>query len=158
MTTSISRKLYQQFLLLYPEPFRHEFGDEMLSMFEECRATQGPWRLLGDLVVSAVKQNIYYHSAPHRNQGLRDSEIASAPKLAWILAVAICGAALIPGVLVGRKPEAPEARAVRPEVRYWFPTGTVVIKRRPDAPESWTVIRPASLSSECDIAKRRQTR
>jgi hypothetical protein len=35
-----ARKLYQQCLLLYPESFRHEFGDEMLDMFEDCRAAR----------------------------------------------------------------------------------------------------------------------
>jgi hypothetical protein len=162
MTGSISRKLYQQFLLLFPEPFRHEFGDEMLSMFEECNAAQGYWRLLADLVFSAVKQNIHYLSAPKPKNEPLYSEIASAPNLARILAVAVCGAALIPGVLVGGKPKAPESWAVPSKVRFWFPTGIVLVERRPNAPESWTVIRPhrqpASLLSECKIARLMQTR
>jgi hypothetical protein len=49
VTGSISRKLYQQSLLLHPEPFRHEFGDEMLGIFEQCKAEQGSWRLLADV-------------------------------------------------------------------------------------------------------------
>jgi hypothetical protein len=153
MTGSISRKLYQQLLLLFPEHFRLEFGEEMLGMFEECHATQGPWRLLADLGFSAIKQNFYYLLAPERNKSHLYSEIGSAPNLARILAVAVCAAALIPGVVAGRKSRAPESAAVRSEVRYWFPTGIVVIKRGPNDSESWAVIRPPSqagpLLSEC---------
>ena len=58
MTGSISRKLYRRLLMLYPEPFRREFGDEMLGVFEECRAAQGSWRLLADVVLSAARQGI----------------------------------------------------------------------------------------------------
>jgi hypothetical protein len=105
MTGSISRKLYQQFLLLYPEPFRHEFRDEMLSIFEECRAAQGTWRLLADVVLSAAKQHIRYSSTAVPKSEPLYSEIASSPNLARIFAVIVFGAALIPGVLVGGKPK-----------------------------------------------------
>ncbi len=64
MTGSISRKLYRRVLLLYPKPFRHEFGDEMLSMFGDCRAAQGSWHVLADVLLSAAKQQIHYLSIP----------------------------------------------------------------------------------------------
>jgi hypothetical protein len=64
MITSISRKLYQQLLSRYPEPFRHEFGDEMLSMFEECSGAQGSWHVLADVLLSIAKQQIHYRSSP----------------------------------------------------------------------------------------------
>jgi hypothetical protein len=58
VTGSISRKLYRRVLLLYPEPFRHEFGNEMLNMFVECKAAQGSWHVLADVLLSAAKQQI----------------------------------------------------------------------------------------------------
>ncbi len=163
MTASISRKLYQQFLLLYPEPFRHEFGDEMLGTFEGCRGAQGSWHLLADVVLSAAKQQIHYLSTPVPKSAPLYSEIASSPNLARMLAIAVFGASLIAGVLVGGKPEAPESwMVVRPEALFWFPavawgqycsdaperTGKpesvltgVLVGRKPEAPESWTVVR-----------------
>jgi hypothetical protein len=102
VTGSISRKLYRQVLLLYPEPFRHEFGDEMLSMFAECRATQGSWHVLADMLLSAVKQQIHYLSIPAPKSAPLYSEIAWSPNLARILAVAVFGVVLIASVLAGR--------------------------------------------------------
>lgn len=58
MNGTILRTLYRRTLLLYPEPFRHEFGDEMLSMFAECKAAQGAWHVLADVLLSAAKQQI----------------------------------------------------------------------------------------------------
>jgi hypothetical protein len=51
----VSRSFYQWSLWLYPEPFRREFGGEMLALWEECKAAHGAWRLLADVVVSAAK-------------------------------------------------------------------------------------------------------
>lgn len=122
MTGSISRKLYQRFLLLYPEPFRHEFGDEMLSMFENCRRVQGFWRLLADLVLSAAKQQIRYRSSPAPASAPLYSEIASSPNLARVLAAAALGAALIGGLLPGAKTRDSESwAALRSEHRFRFP-------------------------------------
>ena len=80
MTRSISRKLYRQFLLLYPEPFRREFGDEMLVIFEKCRGAQSSWRLFADVVLSAAKQQIRYLSTPASKSAPLYSEIASSPE------------------------------------------------------------------------------
>lgn len=155
MTGSISRKLFQQFLLLYPEPFRHEFGDEMLSMFEECRAAQCPSRLLADVLLSAARQQIRYVSTPAPKSAPLYSEIASSPNLARILAIAVFVAALIPGVLVGGKPKAPESWAV--EVRFWFPTGIVVVERKPNTRDYWRVLRQESRISfpKCSVGPER---
>jgi len=105
MTGSISRRLYQKFLLLYPEPFRYEFGDEMLGMFEECRVTQGSLRLLADVVLSAAKQQICYLSTPVPKCELLYMEIASSPNLARMLTVMVFGAALIAGVFRAPTPK-----------------------------------------------------
>jgi hypothetical protein len=123
VTGSISRKLYRRFLLLYPEPFRNEFGGEMLSSFEECRAAQGSWRLLADVVFSAVKQQIRYLATPLPRRVPLYSEIASSPNLARILAVTVFGAAVIAAVLAGGgTPKATESWTVtRPARRVWFP-------------------------------------
>jgi hypothetical protein len=164
VTRSISRKLYQRFLLLYPEPFRQEFGDEMLGIFEECRAIQGTWSLLVDVVMSAVRQRIRYVSAPAPKTAPLYVEITSSPYLARILAMAVFGAALVAGILVGGNPKASTSWTMcRPEVLFWFPTGAwaqhcsaaprrtrepesvlvtgVWVGRRPDAPESLRVVR-----------------
>jgi len=114
----------------------------MLSMFEECRAAQGSWRLLAGVLLSATRQQIRYVSTPVPKTAPLYSEIASSPNLARILAAAVFGAALIAGVLLGGKPKAPESWTVRWEVRFWFPTGIVVVERKPNAPESRRVLRP----------------
>jgi len=51
VTGSISRKLFQHFLLLYPKLFGDEFGKEMLDVFEDCQHSQGSWRLLADVLL-----------------------------------------------------------------------------------------------------------
>ena len=102
MSESISHKLYRRLLLLYPEPFRHEFRDEMLSMFAECRAAQGAWHVLADVLLSAAKQQIHYLSIPAPKSASLYSEIAWSPNLARILAVAVFCVVLIASALAGR--------------------------------------------------------
>jgi hypothetical protein len=110
VTGSISRKLYRWVLLLYPEPFRDEFGDEMLSMFAECRTAQGSWHVLADVLLSAAKQQIHYLSIPAPKSAPFYSEIAWSPNLARILAVAVFCVVLIASALAGRgKPEVRES-------------------------------------------------
>ena len=84
-----SSKLYMWVLLLYPEPFRMEFGDEMLQMFAECRAAQGSLHLLADVLFSAARQQIYYLLVPTPKNAPRYAEIAPSPALARILAIAM---------------------------------------------------------------------
>jgi hypothetical protein len=124
LTRSISRKLYQRLFLLYPEPFRHEFKDEMLSIFEECRGAQGSWRLLTDLVLSAAKQQVHYRSTPVPKGAPLYSEIASPSSLARTLTITVIGAALLAGVFAGGKPEMADRSflANRREALFWFPT------------------------------------
>ena len=123
MRGSISRRLYRQFLFLYPEPFRHEFGAEMLGMFEECRVAQGTLRLLADVLLSAAKQQIYYLSAPVPTSALLYTEVASSPNLARILTVIVFGAALVAGVSSAPRPKVPKSCAMLPtERRFSFPT------------------------------------
>jgi len=108
VTGSISRKLYRRILQLYPAPFRHEFGDEMLSMFEDCKSAQGSWLVLADVLLSAAKQQIHYLSIPAPKSAPLYSEIGWSPNLARILAVAVFGVVLIASAFVERKK--PEAR------------------------------------------------
>jgi hypothetical protein len=110
VTGSISRKLYRRVLLLYPEPFRHEFGTEMLNMFVECKAAQGSWHVLADVLLSAAKQQIHYLSIPAPKSAPLYSEVAWSPNLARILAVSVFGVVLIASVLAGGgKPKARES-------------------------------------------------
>jgi hypothetical protein len=101
MKGSISSKLYRCVMLLYPEPFPDEFGDEMLSMFAECRAAQGAWHVLADVLLSAARQQIHYLSIPAPKSAPLYSEIAWSPNLSRILAVTVFSAVLIASVLAG---------------------------------------------------------
>jgi hypothetical protein len=110
MTGSFSRKLYRQILLLYPGPFRQEFGDEMLSMFDECSSAQGSWHVLANVLLSAAKQQAAYLSIPAPKSAPSYSDIASPPNLPRILALAVSGAVLIASVMAGGgKPKARES-------------------------------------------------
>ncbi len=133
MSGSISRRLYQRFLRLYPEPFRQEFGDEMLGMFEECRGTQGCCRLFIEVVFSAAKQQIRYVSTPMPKSEFLYSEVVLSPDLARILAIASFGAALIVSLWAGGgKPRATASwTMVRSEVLLFPIWGEVYT----DAPE-----------------------
>ena len=108
MRESVSHQLYRRILLLYPEPFRDEFGDEMLSMFAECSAAQGSWHVFADLLLSAAKQQIHYLSIPAPKSAPLYSEIAWSPNLARILALAVFAVVLIASALTER--EKPVAR------------------------------------------------
>jgi len=123
MIGSTARKLYQRCLLLYPESFRREFEDEMLGMFEDCRAAQGFWLLLADVVSSALKQQISHGSTPLQRSAPLYAEIAWSPKLARVFAVIALGAGLITAAVVDRgKPKAPESwTLLHAEHRLWFP-------------------------------------
>lgn len=111
MTGSISQKLARWVLLLYPEPFRDEFGDEMVSILAECRAAQGCCHVLADVLVSAAKQQIYYLSISPPKSAPLYSEIAWSPSLARILAVGVFCVVLLASALGGRgKSEGRESR------------------------------------------------
>jgi hypothetical protein len=98
MTPSISRKLYQQFLYLYPEPFRREFRDEMLDIFDACKPAEGYSRLFADAFQSAVKQQLYYHLAPAPEKTLLYAEVPPHPPLAPRLAAVTLGFLLIAAI------------------------------------------------------------
>ena len=165
MTRLTARKVYQQFLWLYPKPFRHEFAEEILNVFDECRAAQGSWRLLADLLLSAARQQIRYRSTFVPRSVPLYSEIDLSSRLALRLGVAALSAALMAGILATRVTEPPKSRKVlRPETIYWFPvipeghycygpppegagkperilTTGVWVRGNPKAPEYWTVVR-----------------
>ncbi len=164
MTRSMARKLYQQFLLLYPEPFRHEFGDEMLGIFEQCQREQSAWHLLADVVLSVVRQQVRSRFTPVPRSAPLYAEIGSSPHLAWMLSVAAFGTALLASVWVGGSTETPTSgTVVRPEAIYWFPiipqgrscygppertgkrevilTTGAWVRGTCEAPEYWTVVR-----------------
>lgn len=110
MIHSISHRLYQQIILLHPEPFRREFGEEMLSVFKECQEIQGIPHLLADGLVTALKQRLHYLTirAPER-AGLY-SEVASSPALARGLATAVVAVAIFASVF---------GRDDRPNTQAW---------------------------------------
>ncbi len=119
----ISREIYRRFLVLYPEPFRQEFGDEMLDMFEACAAAQGSWKLLVDVVFSAFRQQFRYVATPSPKSTPLYTEIGSSPNLARVLAVAGFGAAILLGVFTTTgESKTPEAEtALTPEHHVWIP-------------------------------------
>ena len=98
MTSSISHRLYQQIILLYPEPFRREFGEEMLSVFDECQPTRGIAHLLADRLVAALKQQVRYLTIHAPDRTALYAEIASSSALARRLALAVVAVAIVAGV------------------------------------------------------------
>lgn len=82
----ISRGFYRCCLALHPEPFRIEFGPEMLEIFDASAADQGVFFVLADVMRSAIRQQIRYHTAPAPTRDPLYSEIAASPELAGILA------------------------------------------------------------------------
>jgi hypothetical protein len=110
MISSISHRLYRQIILLYPEPFRREFGEEMLGVFDECQATQEPWHLFADGLRAALKQQLRYLTTPAPERTALYSEVASSPGLARGLATAVVAAAIMAGLFV---------RDERPKARFW---------------------------------------
>lgn len=122
MTGSISRKLFQHLLFLYPKLFRNEFGKEMLDVFDECKHSQSSWRLLADVLLSAVKQQIHDRSIRVSKNATPYSEIGMSLNLARLIAGAALGALLIAGVLAPAKRDGPQhATMVYPEALFWFP-------------------------------------
>ena len=143
MTGLISRKLYELLMFLYPADFRREFGDEMLNMFEECRTTQGCCPVLADVLRSAAKQRIHHFSAVETRDEALCPDIGAAPRLARMLAVSVFILGLSAGVL-GHRGQSHNRNSwtlARSEVRFWFPTGTAVMERKSNAPDSWIILR-----------------
>lgn len=87
MTASTSNRLYRQILRLYPEPFRLEFGSEILNVFAECSATQNVWPLLVDGLRTAVRQQWRYLTATAPERTALYSEVAMSPRLARTMAM-----------------------------------------------------------------------
>jgi hypothetical protein len=50
------RSLYRSVLLLHPPDFRRQFAGEMLWIFDEASASEGAIKLLGDGVLSLIRQ------------------------------------------------------------------------------------------------------
>ena len=143
MSAAISRKVYQVLLFLYPADFRREFGDEMLSMFEECSAVQGCCLVFADALRAAAKQHVPHFSTTRSRDEFAYSDIGCSPDLARILAIAVFVVGLMAGVL-GRGGESRNLDSwtmARAEVRFWFPTGIAVVERKSNAPDSWRVLR-----------------
>ena len=89
MKGSISRRLYRCLLGLHPEHFRMEFGEEMLEIFEVSAADQGAWFVLTDVIRSAARQQIRYHTAPAPTRSPLYSEMPETPALARMLACSV---------------------------------------------------------------------
>ena len=52
----MTRALYIGLLRLHPLPFRRQFAEEMLWIFDEAKSSEGAWVLLLDLVMSVSRQ------------------------------------------------------------------------------------------------------
>ena len=74
-----------------------EFGEEMLEIFEESAADQGVFFVLADVIKSAARQQIRYHTAPAPTRVPLYSETPESPALARMLA----SAALVLTLAVG---------------------------------------------------------
>ena len=122
MTGSISRKLFQHLLFLYPKLFRDEFGKEMLEVFEQCERSEGCWRLLADVVPSAVRQRIHYRSILVPKSAPFYPEIGMSLNLARTMAVAALSASLIAIAFLPTNREHTQLwTVVHPEALFWFP-------------------------------------
>ena len=100
MTHSLRCRLYQCILLLYPEPFRREFADEMLGVFGECHLTQRTSFLLVDGLIGAWKQQFHYLAVPTPNRTGLCAEIPTAPSLARSLGLAAVAISVLATALV----------------------------------------------------------
>lgn len=100
MTHALACHLYQRILLLYPEPFRREFADEMLGVFGECRFTQRTSSLLVDGLIGAWKQQFHYFAVPTPNRTALYAEIPTAPSLARSLGLAAVAISFLATALV----------------------------------------------------------
>jgi hypothetical protein len=88
MRRSLASHLYRRFLRLHPEHFRIEFGEEMLEIFEESATDQGTFFVLADVILSAARQQIRYHTAPAPTRVPLYSETPESPALARMMAAA----------------------------------------------------------------------
>jgi hypothetical protein len=123
MSGSLARRFYCGLLRLYPQPFRHEFGEEMLSVVDSCRETRGHWCLLIDVLLSAARQQISYHSTPDPTGSLLYSEVSLSLGFRPKLGVVTISLVLVASLWSGRVAEkAVPWTFAQPEVIYWFPT------------------------------------
>jgi hypothetical protein len=107
MSRSISRRLYRRLLDMHPEPFRREFGAEMLEIFEACSADRGVLFVIGDALLSAARQQVRYQATPAPKASFLYSEVALSPSLAPMLASAVL--VLILAASAGMEPERPKS-------------------------------------------------
>jgi hypothetical protein len=124
MSGRFARCFYRSFLFLHPEPFRMEFGAEMLEIFETSAADQGVIFVLLDALRSAARQQIRYHTVPAPTCFPLYSEIAASPELAGIFASSalVLTIALSAG-LSETKPKAPEFQILNatPHISFLAP-------------------------------------
>src|SRR5438445_4583453 len=59
MAWQLYRLAYRCVVRMHPRIFREQFGEEMTWIFEEATETHGALRLLGDGVISVVRQRIF---------------------------------------------------------------------------------------------------
>lgn len=120
MKTSLSRKLFKQVIRFYPEPFRVEFSEEMLSVFDECQAGLGGRYLLLDALMSVARQQIHSLTAPKPAPTNLYREAAPTPKLALLFALSVflAGVMVIPFAAHSRTDET----GLEPSThRTWYP-------------------------------------
>jgi hypothetical protein len=123
MNSTIARGAYRRIIRLYPEPFQREFGQEMLSVFDECQAGQtGISHLLSDGLAGAMRQQWCYLVTPAPVRAELYSEIPASPLLASRLAFAVFAVAAFSGIFGPNEPPKVHARAtvrIRHEILYY---------------------------------------
>lgn len=122
MTGSMTRRIYRHILLLYPEPFRREFGEEMLGVFDQCQAShRGSPYLLADGLFAALRQHVHSFSAPEPHRAELFWEVPPSPALARALATAMLCIALFSGVsALNAKPKAQVWPTLHIERHIWY--------------------------------------
>jgi hypothetical protein len=110
---SIRRRVFQQILILYPKPFREEFGKEMLETFQECLRSQSSWSLLMDAFLSAMRQQIHYRSVDGRKSAPPYPEIGVSLSLPRVMTGVAFGAVLMAGLWAPAERKPPQRSVSR---------------------------------------------
>jgi hypothetical protein len=110
---SIRRRVFQQILILYPKPFREEFGKEMLETFQECLRSQSSWSLLMDAFLSAMRQQIHYRSIDGPKSAPPYPEIGISLSLPRVMTGVALGAILMAGLWTPAERKPPERPVLR---------------------------------------------
>jgi D-alanyl-D-alanine carboxypeptidase len=77
------RLAYQCVVRLHPRVFREQFGHEMTWIFEEATETHGALRLLGDGVISLMRQRVL-RPRPEASAAITEGAVAAAREIGFV--------------------------------------------------------------------------